>query len=62
MTVEDIKNYLKEKERILHNEYIESLEHDDSLTLTLSHQVNNRTRLKLIKEIINDVNAMEGEN
>lgn len=58
MTVEDIKNYLKEKERILHNEYIESLEHD---SLTLSHQVN-RTRLKLIKKIINDVNAMEGEN
>ena len=56
MTVEDIKNYLKEKERILSNEYIESIEHD---SLTLSHQVA-RARKKLVSEIINEINAMEG--
>lgn len=59
MTVEDIRNYLKEKERILHNEYIESIEEPDSLAL--SRQVN-RARFKLMKEIIDEINAMEGES
>ena len=37
MTVEDIKNYLKEKERILHNEYIESLGIDCSWGFIFTH-------------------------
>lgn len=59
MTVEDVRNYLKEKERILHNEYIKSIEDPDSLAL--SRQVD-RARFKLMKEIIDEINAMEGES